>query len=80
MLIPGFTGSKEDFLPILEPLAAAGRTVYAVDQRGQYQSPHAAGPVWLCRCRAGGGRAGDRRRGLRRMPTACTWSAIRWAA
>jgi pimeloyl-ACP methyl ester carboxylesterase len=41
-LIPGFTGSKEDFLPILEPLAAAGRTVYAIDQRGQYQSPHAA--------------------------------------
>jgi pimeloyl-ACP methyl ester carboxylesterase len=42
LLIPGFTGSKEDFLPILEPLAAAGRTVYAIDQRGQYQSPHAA--------------------------------------
>jgi pimeloyl-ACP methyl ester carboxylesterase len=41
LLIPGFTGSKEDFLPILEPLAAAGRTVYAIDQRGQYQSPHA---------------------------------------
>jgi pimeloyl-ACP methyl ester carboxylesterase len=41
VLIPGFTGSKEDFLPILEPLASAGRHVYAVDQRGQYQSPHA---------------------------------------
>jgi pimeloyl-ACP methyl ester carboxylesterase len=41
LLIPGFTGSKEDFLPILEPLASAGRRVYAVDQRGQYQSPHA---------------------------------------
>jgi pimeloyl-ACP methyl ester carboxylesterase len=42
LLIPGFTGSKEDFLPILEPLAAAGRHVYALDQRGQYQSPHGA--------------------------------------
>jgi pimeloyl-ACP methyl ester carboxylesterase len=46
LLIHGYTGSKEDFLPILEPLAAAGRTVVAVDLRGQYQSPHAA-------CRAG---------------------------
>jgi pimeloyl-ACP methyl ester carboxylesterase len=43
LLIPGFTGSKEDFLPILEPLASAGRHVYAVDQRGQFQSPHATG-------------------------------------
>jgi pimeloyl-ACP methyl ester carboxylesterase len=42
LLIPGYTGSKEDFLPILEPLAAAGRTVVAIDQRGQYQSPAAA--------------------------------------
>jgi pimeloyl-ACP methyl ester carboxylesterase len=42
LLIPGYTGSKENFLPILEPLAAAGRTVVAVDLRGQYQSPHAA--------------------------------------
>ena len=42
VLAPGFTGSKEDFLAILEPLAAAGRTVYAYDQRGQFQSPHAA--------------------------------------
>jgi pimeloyl-ACP methyl ester carboxylesterase len=42
LLVPGYTGSKEDFLPILEPLAAAGRTVVAMDLRGQYQSPHAA--------------------------------------
>jgi pimeloyl-ACP methyl ester carboxylesterase len=40
LLIPGYTGSKEDFLPILEPLASAGRHVYALDLRGQYQSPH----------------------------------------
>ncbi len=42
VLVPGYTGSKEDFLPILEPLAADGRTVVAIDQRGQYQSPAAA--------------------------------------
>jgi pimeloyl-ACP methyl ester carboxylesterase len=39
VLVPGYSGSKEDFLPILEPLAADGRTVVAIDQRGQYQSP-----------------------------------------
>jgi len=41
LLLHGYTGSKENFLPILEPLAAAGRVVVAVDLRGQYQSPHA---------------------------------------
>ncbi len=39
LLIPGYTGSKEDFLPVLGPLAAAGRRVLAVDQRGQYETP-----------------------------------------
>ena len=42
LLVPGYTGSKEDFLAVLEPLAAAGRTVVAIDMRGQYQSPRAA--------------------------------------
>ncbi len=42
LLVPGYTGSKEDFLPVLEPLATAGRTVMAMDLRGQYQSPPAA--------------------------------------
>jgi pimeloyl-ACP methyl ester carboxylesterase len=42
LLIHGYTGSKENFLPVLEPLAAAGRAVVAVDLRGQYQSPHAS--------------------------------------
>jgi pimeloyl-ACP methyl ester carboxylesterase len=41
VLVPGFTGSKEDFLPVLARLAAAGHRVIAVDQRGQYES---AGP------------------------------------
>jgi pimeloyl-ACP methyl ester carboxylesterase len=41
LLVPGFTGSKEDFIAILGPLAAAGRRVIAADLRGQYQT---AGP------------------------------------
>jgi pimeloyl-ACP methyl ester carboxylesterase len=38
VLVPGFTGSKEDFLPILRRLAGAGHRVVALDQRGQYES------------------------------------------
>ena len=45
LLIPGFTGSKEDFIPVLQPLASAGRRVVAVDMRGQYQSPGATSPA-----------------------------------
>jgi pimeloyl-ACP methyl ester carboxylesterase len=41
LLVPGFTGSKEDFIAILGELTAAGRRVVAMDQRGQYQT---AGP------------------------------------
>jgi pimeloyl-ACP methyl ester carboxylesterase len=39
LLVPGFTGSKEDFLPILHQLAAVGRRVMAIDMRGQFQTP-----------------------------------------
>jgi len=38
LLVPGFTGSKEDFLPILRQLGAAGRRVVAIDLRGQYET------------------------------------------
>jgi pimeloyl-ACP methyl ester carboxylesterase len=38
LLVPGYTGSKEDFLSILESLAIAGRAVTAIDMRGQYHS------------------------------------------
>ncbi|MFB6894321.1 alpha/beta fold hydrolase [Kitasatospora sp. NPDC056327] len=38
LLVPGFTGSKEDFIALLEPLAAAGYRVTAVDQRGQHET------------------------------------------
>jgi pimeloyl-ACP methyl ester carboxylesterase len=41
LLVPGFTGSKEDFLLVLRPLAQAGRRVVAIDMRGQYESPAA---------------------------------------
>ncbi|KHL08244.1 pimeloyl-ACP methyl ester carboxylesterase [Mumia flava] len=39
LLIPGFTGSKEDFTPILPLLAAAGWHTCAYDQRGQFETP-----------------------------------------
>jgi pimeloyl-ACP methyl ester carboxylesterase len=39
LLIPGYTGSKEDFLAILGQLAAGGRRVIAIDMRGQYETP-----------------------------------------
>jgi pimeloyl-ACP methyl ester carboxylesterase len=38
LLVPGYTGSKEDFLPILGELACGGRRVLAIDQRGQYET------------------------------------------
>lgn len=38
LLIPGFTGSKEDFITVLRPLAQAGFRVVAVDGRGQYET------------------------------------------
>ncbi|HUR74760.1 MAG TPA: alpha/beta hydrolase [Sporichthya sp.] len=41
LLVPGFTGSKEDFISVLEPLASAGHRVIALDQRGQFET---AGP------------------------------------
>ncbi|MQA05146.1 MAG: alpha/beta fold hydrolase [Streptosporangiales bacterium] len=39
LLVPGYSGSKEDFIAMLAPIAAGGRTVIAVDQRGQYETP-----------------------------------------
>jgi pimeloyl-ACP methyl ester carboxylesterase len=42
LFVPGFTGSKEDFTPVLQPLALAGRRVVAIDMRGQYESPPAS--------------------------------------
>jgi pimeloyl-ACP methyl ester carboxylesterase len=42
LLLPGYTGSKEDFIALLEPLTAAGYRAVAVDGRGQYET---AGPA-----------------------------------
>jgi pimeloyl-ACP methyl ester carboxylesterase len=39
LMVAGYTGSKEDFAPLLAPLAESGWRVVALDQRGQYESP-----------------------------------------
>ncbi len=41
LLVPGYTGSKEDFLAILDLLADGSRHVVAIDMRGQFET---AGP------------------------------------
>ncbi|MFE2034604.1 alpha/beta fold hydrolase [Streptomyces scopuliridis] len=38
LMLPGFTGSKEDFIALLEPLTDAGYRVVCVDGRGQYET------------------------------------------
>ncbi len=45
LLVPGFTGSKEDFAPLLDPVSAAGWRAVAVDQRGQFESPGPEDPA-----------------------------------
>lgn len=39
LMVAGYTGSKEDFAPVLRPLCEAGYRIVAIDQRGQYESP-----------------------------------------
>jgi pimeloyl-ACP methyl ester carboxylesterase len=41
LLVPGYTGSKEDFLAVLGQLARGGRRVFAIDMRGQFETPAA---------------------------------------
>ncbi|MFC8235530.1 alpha/beta fold hydrolase [Streptomyces sp. NPDC056661] len=38
LLLPGYMGSKEDFIALLEPLSTAGYRIVAVDGRGQYET------------------------------------------
>jgi pimeloyl-ACP methyl ester carboxylesterase len=38
LLVPGYTGSKEDFLAVLGQLAGGGRRVFAIDMRGQFET------------------------------------------
>jgi pimeloyl-ACP methyl ester carboxylesterase len=42
LLVPGWTGSKEDFTPLVDHLARYGWRAVAVDQRGQFET---AGPA-----------------------------------
>src|SRR5579875_1810534 len=44
LLVPGYTGSKEDFLATLDLLADGGRRVVAIDMRGQFETPGPGGP------------------------------------
>lgn len=39
LLLPGYTGSKEDFAPLLDPITDAGFTAIAIDLPGQHESP-----------------------------------------
>src|SRR6478672_6946134 len=39
LMVAGYTGTKEDFAPLLRPLHSAGLRAVALDQRGQYESP-----------------------------------------
>ncbi|MDT9688313.1 alpha/beta hydrolase [Streptomyces sp. P9(2023)] len=39
LLLPGYTGSKEDFLALLGPLGEQGYRAVAVDGRGQHETP-----------------------------------------
>jgi pimeloyl-ACP methyl ester carboxylesterase len=45
LLVPGWTGSKEDFTPLVDHLARYGWRTVAVDQRGQYETPGPADPA-----------------------------------
>ncbi len=45
LLVPGYTGSKEDFLAILDLLADRSRHVAAIDMRGQFETPGADDPA-----------------------------------
>ncbi|MBG0833424.1 alpha/beta hydrolase [Planomonospora sp. ID67723] len=38
LLVPGLTGSKEDFIAVLQTLAQSGRRVIAIDMRGQFET------------------------------------------
>ena len=43
VLVPGWTGSKEDFAEILRPLADRGYAALTYDQRGQHETPGGEG-------------------------------------
>jgi len=53
LLVPGFTGSKEDFGPVLDPLGDAGYRVTAIDLPGQFESPGPDDPAAYAPARLG---------------------------
>lgn len=46
LLVPGFTGSKEDFIAVLAPLAERRVHAVALDLAGQYESTRPAGTTY----------------------------------
>lgn len=80
LLLPGFTGSKEDFTLMHEPLAARGYRTIAVDGRGQHESD---GPEHDESAYAQSELARDvlaQVAALGPLDTPCTSSATPWAA
>ncbi|GAB3871860.1 hypothetical protein GCM10029964_009230 [Kibdelosporangium lantanae] len=45
LLVPGYTASKEDFVDLLEPIAAGGIEPIAIDLPGQYETNGPADPA-----------------------------------
>lgn len=45
LFVPGYTGSKEDFAPLFNPLTDAGYRGVAIDQPGQFESPGPDSPL-----------------------------------
>ena len=71
VLLPGFTGSKEDFIPLLPLIAAAGYRVICYDQRGQYESAARPRACLFHRVVRRRSARGDRRRRQRRPGAPC---------
>ena len=71
LLLPGYTGSKEDFAPILDPLCDNGFRAVAIDLPGQFES---AGSGRRGRLRAAG--AGPGVRGRRSPDLAATGPVV----
>ena len=46
LLVPGYTGTKEDFGPVMDTIAAAGLRAVAIDLPGQYESPGPDDAAW----------------------------------
>ena len=81
LMVAGYTGSKEDFAPLLAPLADAGYRVVAIDQRGQYESPGPDDPAAYSVAELGADVARGGPAAARRRPaTRCTCSATASAA